>query len=79
VAGPVGEALIMTGIGLAVAIPAVVAYNAFNRGNRVLNARLDAFAFELLTFLSTGSTLADNGRDRGGDAAAVRPLRPAAA
>ena len=57
VAGPVGEALIMTGIGLAVAIPAVVAYNTIHRSNRVLNARLDAFAFELLTFLSTGSTL----------------------
>jgi biopolymer transport protein ExbB len=59
VAGPVGEALIMTGIGLAVAIPAVMAYNAFTRSNRVLNARLDAFAFELMTFLSMGSTLAD--------------------
>jgi biopolymer transport protein ExbB len=57
VAGPVGEALIMTGIGLAVAIPAVMAYNAIHRSNRVLNARLDAFAFELLTFLTTGSTL----------------------
>ena len=79
VAGPVGEALIMTAAGLAVAIPAVIAYNAFNRGNRVLNAKLDAFAFELLTFLSTGSTLADNGRDRGAEAGAVRPLRPAAA
>lgn len=57
VAGPVGEALIMTGIGLAVAIPAVMAYNAIHRSNRVLNGRLDAFAFELLTFLTTGSTL----------------------
>ena len=57
VAGPVGEALIMTAIGLAVAVPAVVAYNAISRGNRVLNARLDAFAFELLTFLSMGQAL----------------------
>ena len=57
VAGPVGEALVMTAIGLAVAVPAVVAYNAFGRGNRVLSARLDAFAFELLTFLSTGQAL----------------------
>lgn len=55
VAGPVGEALIMTGIGLAVAIPAVVGYNAIARSNRVLVARLDAFAHELLTFLTTGS------------------------
>jgi len=54
VAGPVGEALIMTGLGLAVAIPAVVAYNAFTRSNRVLAARLDAFAFELHSFLTLG-------------------------
>jgi biopolymer transport protein ExbB len=54
VAGPVGEALIMTGIGLAVAIPAVMAYNPFTRSNRVLAARLDAFAFELHSFLTLG-------------------------
>jgi biopolymer transport protein ExbB len=36
VAGPVGEALIMTALGLAVAIPAVLAYNAFTRANRIL-------------------------------------------
>ena len=54
VAGPVGEALIMTGIGLAVAIPAVVAYNAFTRNNRVLGGRLDAFAFELHSLLTLG-------------------------
>jgi biopolymer transport protein ExbB len=50
----VGEALIMTGLGLAVAIPAVLAYNAFVRGNRVYLSRLDAFAHDLFTFLSTG-------------------------
>ena len=38
VAGPVGEALIMTGLGLAVAIPAVVGYNWLTRANRVLRA-----------------------------------------
>ena len=47
VAGPVGEALIMTAIGLAVAIPAVLAYNAFVRANRVALARLDGFAHDL--------------------------------
>ncbi|WP_295383808.1 MotA/TolQ/ExbB proton channel family protein [uncultured Thiodictyon sp.] len=52
VAGPVGEALIMTGLGLAVAIPAVLAYNAFNRGNRVLIDRLEGFAHDLLSFLA---------------------------
>jgi biopolymer transport protein ExbB len=57
VAGPVGEALIMTGLGLAVAIPAVMAYNWLARSNRVLTARLDAFAFELMSFLMLGQTL----------------------
>lgn len=54
VAGPVGEALIMTGIGLAVAIPAAVAYNAFARTNRNILARLDSFAYDVHTLLSTG-------------------------
>lgn len=53
-AGPVGEALIMTGLGLAVAIPAVLAYNALVRSNRVLLGKLDAFAHELFVFLTTG-------------------------
>ena len=54
IAGPVGEALIMTGLGLAVAIPAVLAYNTFVRNNRVFLSRLDAFAHDLFAFLSTG-------------------------
>jgi len=54
IAGPVGEALIMTGLGLAVAIPAVLAYNTFVRSNRVFLSRLDAFAHDLFAFLSTG-------------------------
>ena len=45
VAGPVGEALIMTGLGLAVAIPAVVGYNWLTRSNRVILSKLDAFAY----------------------------------
>lgn len=52
VAGPVGEALIMTAIGLAVAIPAVFAYNAFNRRNRMWLAKLDAFAHDLFVMLT---------------------------
>jgi len=75
VAGPVGEALLMTAIGLAVAVPAVVAYNAISRSNRVLNGRLDAFAFELLTFLSMGQAL-QSAQCEPQDA--VRPLRAAA-
>lgn len=52
--GPVGEALIMTAFGLVVAIPAVLAYNAFNRGNQVALAELDGFAYDLQAFLTTG-------------------------
>jgi biopolymer transport protein ExbB len=55
VAGPVGEALIMTAAGLAVAIPAVLAYNAFTRSNRLVLAKLDAYAHDLFAFLTTGS------------------------
>ncbi len=55
VAGPVGEALIMTAFGLTVAIPAVLAYNAFVRVNRVTLAELDAFAHDLHAFLTTGA------------------------
>ena len=54
VAGPVGEALIMTAIGLAVAIPAAVAYNAFARANRNTLVELDSFAHDVFTFLATG-------------------------
>jgi biopolymer transport protein ExbB len=80
VAGPVGEALIMTGLGLAVAIPAVVGYNWLTRTNRVTAAKLDAFAYELFTFVSMGQALG-----HGADAVAAPPNvralagRPAAA
>ncbi len=55
VAGPVGEALVMTAIGLSVAIPAVLAYNAFQRGNRALLAELDGYAHELYERLAGGA------------------------
>lgn len=55
VAGPVGEALIMTALGLVVAIPAVLAYNAFTRVNRITLSELDAFAHDLHAYLTTGS------------------------
>ncbi|HSW14585.1 MAG TPA: MotA/TolQ/ExbB proton channel family protein [Solimonas sp.] len=61
VAGPVGEALIMTGVGLAVAIPAVLGYNYLVRDNRVVLSRLDAFAHDLFAFLTTGQQVAGAG------------------
>jgi biopolymer transport protein ExbB len=70
VAGPVGEALIMTALGLAVAIPAVLAYNGFVRANRLVLAQLDAFAHDLYAVLTTGAHV--------GDPAAVLPMKPVA-
>ncbi|HLT43088.1 MAG TPA: MotA/TolQ/ExbB proton channel family protein [Luteimonas sp.] len=59
VAGPVGEALIMTAIGLGVAIPAVLGYNFFVRLNRSTNNKLDTFAHDLHDFFATGSRVGD--------------------
>ena len=92
VAGPVGEALVMTAIGLAVAIPAVVGYNAFVRRTRVLMTRLDGFAHDVHALVTTGAPVTDAwraGRDArstleaptGGalaDAAAARTRHPGA-
>jgi biopolymer transport protein ExbB len=50
VAGPVGEALIMTAAGLAVAIPAVLAYNLFGRWVSAAEAELEGFAHDLRDF-----------------------------
>jgi biopolymer transport protein ExbB len=64
IAGPVGEALIMTAAGLAVAIPAVLAYNAFTRVNRVVLAELDGFAHDLLALVTTGQRIRPGDDDR---------------
>lgn len=55
VAGPVGEALIMTAFGLAVAIPAVLGYNAFIRSNKGVTNKLNRFARQLHAYFLTGS------------------------
>jgi biopolymer transport protein ExbB len=55
VAGPVGEALIMTALGLAVAIPAVLGYNALVRGNKGVLFKLNRFAHDLHAYLVTGA------------------------
>jgi biopolymer transport protein ExbB len=51
VAGPVGEALIVTAAGLAVALPAVLAYNVLGRRIARLEAELEGFAHDLLELL----------------------------
>lgn len=53
IAGPVGEALIMTAAGLAVAIPAVLAYNIFGRLIGRIEADLEGFALDLRELLLT--------------------------
>jgi biopolymer transport protein ExbB len=67
VAGPVGEALIMTAAGLAVAIPAVVGYNAYTRLNRVTLAELDGFAHDLAALVD-GHAAASGATDEFGGA-----------
>lgn len=67
IAAPVGAALLMTAAGLAVAVPAVLAYNGFVRMNRVLLSRLDGYAHDLHGLLVYG--------DRATPSAATDPAR----
>lgn len=76
VAGPVGEALIMTALGLIVAVPAVLAYNWLQRRNKAIAEDLSTFSNDVLGYLASngavkpttaGSTVAK------APAAAVKP------
>lgn len=72
VAGPVGEALIMTAFGLAVALPAVLTYNLFVRLNRVKLADFDGFAHDLYALLTTGHARRDSSHgEQASDAASA--------
>ncbi len=57
IAGPVGEALIMTALGLAVAIPAVLGYNTLVRINRHAVGKMNRFARQLHAYLLMGSPI----------------------
>ena len=72
VAGPIGEALIMTALGLAVAIPAVLGYNALVRGNKGVIGKLNRFAYDLHALFVTGSRVGSNGAFKAGQ---VLPIR----
>ncbi|HVZ42823.1 MAG TPA: MotA/TolQ/ExbB proton channel family protein [Ramlibacter sp.] len=74
VAGPIGEALVMTALGLAVAIPAVLGYNALVRGNKSVIHRLNRFAYDLHAHFVTGARVA---RGAPGDAK-VRAMKKGA-
>ena len=73
VAGPIGEALIMTALGLAVAIPAVLGYNALVRGNKFVLTKLNSFAHDLHAYFVTGARV-----NAGGEQAKVLPLKKGA-
>jgi biopolymer transport protein ExbB len=57
VAGPIGEALIMTALGLVVAIPAVLIYNALVRANKSLVHQLNVHAMDLHAHFMTGARI----------------------
>ena len=57
VAGPVGEALIMTAIGLLVAVPAVFAYNWLQGRNKRIAEMLGAFTTDLLAYINSNGTV----------------------
>ncbi len=61
VAGPIGESLIMTALGLAVAIPAVLGYNALVRGNKTVLQKLGRFAHDLHAYFVTGTRVSSIG------------------
>jgi biopolymer transport protein ExbB len=76
VAGPVGEALIMTALGLAVAIPATFGYNALVRGNKATIAKLNKFGFDLHALFVTGARTEFAG-DEGANGAKLVAIRGA--
>lgn len=57
VAGPVGEALIMTAIGLLVAVPAVFAFNWLQSRNRKISAMLSTFSTDLLAYMNSNGAV----------------------
>lgn len=77
VAAPVGEALIMTCIGLGVAIPAVLGYNFFVRSNRVTLGAFDEFAHDLHDYFATGARVGAGQAPRVPQPTARNPAAPA--
>ena len=76
VAGPVGEALIMTAIGLFAAVPAVLGYNMLLRRNRVIQEYVSHFTHELHAYLVSGAKMTLSADKAAG---AAKQAAPAAA
>jgi len=84
VAGPVGEALIMTAIGLLVAVPAVLAYNWLQARNKRIAELLSGFSTDVLANINSRGAvkpalLTATSTQQAGKAAATAPARPATA
>jgi len=77
VAGPVGEALIMTAIGLAVAVPAVLAFNWLQARNKAIVEELTTFSNDVHGFMASGGSVKPVSVTSGSRPAT--PTRPAAA
>lgn len=77
VAGPVGEALIMTALGLAVAVPAVLAYNWLIRRNKDVMEQIGAFSSDLYGYMMSGGAVRPAVTGAAG-ATAARAATPAA-
>ncbi|MDD2610889.1 MAG: MotA/TolQ/ExbB proton channel family protein [Giesbergeria sp.] len=79
VAGPVGEALVMTAAGLAVAIPAVLAYNIFGRLLGRIEADLEGFARDLRELVVDASPVSTTTKKPAAKPAPASPLAPVSA
>jgi len=73
VAGPVGEALIMTALGLFVAVPAVMGYNWLLGRNKILQEALRNFASDLHAYLVSGARVGVTGNEMGGARPSAAP------
>jgi biopolymer transport protein ExbB len=73
VAGPVGEALIMTAIGLFVAVPAVMGYNWLLGRNKLIQDALRNFASDLHAYLVSGARVGAGASESGGARPAAAP------
>jgi len=73
VAGPVGEALIMTAFGLVVAVPAVLGYNFLQRRNKAIQEALSSFGNDVLGYLASNGAVKPSVAARKPAAAPAKP------
>jgi biopolymer transport protein ExbB len=73
IAGPVGEALYMTAIGLIVAVPAVMGFNWLQRRNKVIAERLNTFTNQLHGYMLSNGAVRPAVSATGGKAPAAKP------